>query len=164
MLLTFCRHRLERQMMNVRKGWVKLKATSTYSDRLSDAMLAACMSAGTQLQSLIALVMQAVSTGQLLTEVIKCPFENCVSQLWFCLQLEMPIITSSTIAAMEIHVASATSAPCTPIPPSTPPPVPPPVQPADCAVFNHEGDDPSAAAVLNSLAPAARAAADEAAD
>ena len=54
MLLTFCRHRIERQMMHVRKGWAKLKATSMHSDRLSDAMLAACMSAATQLKSLVA--------------------------------------------------------------------------------------------------------------
>ena len=153
MLLTFCRHRIERQMVNVRKGWVKLKATSMHSDRLSDAMLAACMSAATQLKSLIAVVMSAVSKGEMLTEVITCPFENCVSQLWFCLQLEMPVITSTTVAAMEIYVTSASSAPCTPIPPSTPPPVQP----------NHDGDDPAAAAALGSLALAARAAADEAA-
>ena len=63
MLLTFCRHRIERQMMHVRKGWAKLKATSMHSDRLSDSMLAAIMSAATQLKSLVAEVMLAVSKG-----------------------------------------------------------------------------------------------------
>ena len=137
-------------MMHVRKGWAKLKATSMHSHRLSDAMLAACMSAATQLKSLVAEVMLAVSKGELLPAPITCPFESCVTQLWFCLMLETPIITDTTVAAMEILVAS--SVPSTPIPPSTPP------QPG-CAVADDDGDDPAASAALGALAPAAARAA-----